>query len=91
MLAMTFVYAVSHSRPMSTTDAHARLPRPEDQPTLGVEQTAQILGLSRAAAYNAVKAGQIPSITIGRRILVPTAALRRMLGLDATMEATGAP
>jgi excisionase family DNA binding protein len=47
-----------------------------------VEEVARVLGLSRASAYRAVRSGQIPSIAIGRRVLVPTAALRKMLGLD---------
>lgn len=44
--------------------------------------TGQALGLSRASAYDAAARGEIPTIRIGRRILVPTAALRRMLAMD---------
>jgi len=56
---------------------------PEDQPTVDVYPTAaEALGLSRAATYEGVARGEIPSIRVGRRIRVPTAALRRMLGLD---------
>ena len=59
------------------------LPTPDQQPTLNVwPETGQILGLSRGAAYQAVERGEIPVIRVGRRLLVPTAALRRMLGLD---------
>jgi excisionase family DNA binding protein len=43
-----------------------------------VEETAARLGISRPTAYEAVKTGSIPSIKIGRRILVPIAALERM-------------
>jgi len=46
---------------------------------LTVEQTAKVLGLSRPAAYQATAKGEIPSIRIGRRILVPRMALERML------------
>jgi excisionase family DNA binding protein len=52
-----------------------------------VDDVAEALGLSRAAAYNAVKTGEIPSIRIGRRIVVPTAALRKMLMLDGGPDA----
>jgi excisionase family DNA binding protein len=38
-----------------------------------------MLGISRAFAYEAVRRGEIPSIRIGRRVLVPRAALERML------------
>lgn len=58
------------------------LPRPEDEPTITVERAARALGISRASAYEAAKAGVLPTIRVGRRLLVPTAALRRMLHLD---------
>jgi excisionase family DNA binding protein len=47
--------------------------------TLTVEEAAATLGISRAFAYAAVQRGEIPSIRIGRRVLVPRAALERML------------
>lgn len=43
-----------------------------------VEETAARLGISRPTAYDGVKKGTIPSVKIGRRILVPIAALERM-------------
>lgn len=46
---------------------------------LSVEETARVLGLSRPACYQAVRFGQIPSIRIGRRIIVPWHALSRFL------------
>ncbi len=65
-----------------------RVPTAEERPTLGVwPETGQILGLSKASVYEAVKTGDIPSIKIGRRLLVPTAALRRMLALDGGPDA----
>jgi hypothetical protein len=39
-------------------------------------------GLGRNSAYQAVKEGQLPSVRIGNKIAVPTAPLRRMLGLE---------
>lgn len=44
-----------------------------------VEEAATILQISRGAAYQAAKAKEIPTIRIGRRLLVPLAALERML------------
>lgn len=46
---------------------------------LTVEQTAKVLGLSRPAAYQAVASGEIPSIRIGRRILIPRILLEKKL------------
>lgn len=58
------------------------IPDPLDRPTVNVAEVARIIGIGESAAYKAVKTGEIPSIRIGGRILIPTAALRRMLGLD---------
>ena len=47
--------------------------------TLTVVEVAAQLGISRNAAYEAIRLGQIRSIRIGRRILVPRQALEEML------------
>lgn len=44
-----------------------------------VEEAAKLLGLSRNGAYDAVARGDIPSIRIGRKLLVPKAALEKKL------------
>ncbi len=46
-----------------------------------VEQAGALLGISRRTAYRAAAAGHIPTIRLGRRILVPTALIHRKLGL----------
>ncbi len=48
--------------------------------TLTVEEAARILGISRGVAYEGVRTGEIPSIKIGRRILIPRARLEELLG-----------
>jgi excisionase family DNA binding protein len=48
--------------------------------TCTVPEAARILGISRNGGYEAAKRGEIPTIRIGRRILVPKAALERLLG-----------
>ncbi|HEV3194235.1 MAG TPA: helix-turn-helix domain-containing protein [Polyangiaceae bacterium] len=50
-----------------------------EQLTFTVSQAAKLLGLSRNVAYEAVARGEIPSLRIGRRLLVPRAALERLL------------
>jgi excisionase family DNA binding protein len=47
--------------------------------TLTVPETAELLAISRMSAYAAVREGTIPSVKIGRRVLVPRAALDRLL------------
>ncbi len=44
-----------------------------------VSEVAESLGISRARAYELVKAGEIPSVRLGGRVLVPADGLRRML------------
>ena len=41
--------------------------------------TGRALGLGRNATYEAIRRGDIPSIKIGKRVLVPRAALERLL------------
>lgn len=60
-----------------------RIPDPEIEPTLSIPMAGAIFGLSRAASYQAARRGEIPTIRLGKRLLVPTAKLRAMLGLDA--------
>ena len=60
----------------------------EKRLTLTVEDAAELLGLSRAFAYESVRRGEIPSIRIGRRILVPKAALERLLGASGSEQPT---
>ena len=47
--------------------------------TYKVEEAAQVLGIGRNQCYEALKRGDLPSIRIGRRLLVPRAALDRLL------------
>ncbi len=58
-----------------------RVPDPREQPTLSVPDAGAILGIGRSAAYEAVRLGTVPSLRIGRRVRVPTAALCRMVGI----------
>ena len=45
--------------------------------------TGNLLNLGRNATYAAIARGDIPSIKIGGRILVPLARLKRMLNGEA--------
>jgi excisionase family DNA binding protein len=47
--------------------------------TLTVKEAAARLGIGVERAYEAVAAGQIPTIPLGKRKVVPVAALERML------------
>ena len=47
--------------------------------TLTVTEAGKVVGLGRNAAYAAARRGEIPTIRIGRRILVPKAGLKKLL------------
>jgi excisionase family DNA binding protein len=46
---------------------------------LTVEQAGRVLDLSRSSAYDAARRGDIPTIRIGKRLIVPKRALETML------------
>ena len=57
------------------------LDRVADEATITVEQTAELLGLGRTAAYEAARRGDFPTRRLGRRIVVPVPALLHWLGV----------
>jgi excisionase family DNA binding protein len=55
-------------------------PAPADERlTYTLNEAARRLGISRALAYEAAQRGELPVCRIGRRVLVPRAALLRLL------------
>jgi excisionase family DNA binding protein len=50
-----------------------------ERETLTVEEAAVKLGIGRNSAYEGVRSGEIPSVRIGKRIVVPSRALERLL------------
>lgn len=52
--------------------------------TISVEEAGRQLGLSRNSAYQAAGRGEIPTIQIGRRLLVPIVAFERLLDQPKT-------
>jgi excisionase family DNA binding protein len=80
-------HSAGRSRPSSppdvvTTAAGTPADATELPPTISVEHAAKLLGVSRSAAYRAAASGQLPTLAFGRRLLVPTAPLLRMLGVS---------
>lgn len=61
--------------------------------TLTIEEAAKRLGVSRWLAYEEVRRtgfiGGVPVLRVGRRLLVPRAALERVLSGDAPPVAVG--
>ena len=66
---------------MTGTDTPERL-------TYTVKEVAQALGISKEAVWDRVWDGTIPSVRVGRRVLVPRRALERFV--DPAETATSA-
>lgn len=63
--------------------------KPQDLPlTVSVERAGELLGIGRRTAYRAAAAGELPTVRIGRRLLVPTAKLLRLLGTEESEQPT---
>lgn len=58
------------------------IPDPRAVPTLSVEVAGRYVGLGRDSAYKAANRGDLPTIRIGRRMVVPTAALLKLVGIS---------
>jgi excisionase family DNA binding protein len=58
-----------------------------ERKTMTVEQAARVLGVGRNSAYQAARAGQIPAIRIGKRLIVPTAAFEKFLATEPKRDA----
>lgn len=71
--------SVGTQQPGGSRTAAGAVAPVEDRLVFTVEEAAQLLGISRSFAYEAVQRGEIPSMRIGRRVLVPKAALERFL------------
>jgi len=53
--------------------------RETERLTYNIEEAARMLGVGRNQAYDAAKRGDIPTIKIGKRLLVPKKAFDRKL------------
>ena len=62
-----------------------------DRLTYTVTVVAVLLGVSRTTAYECVRRREIPSLTLGRRVVIGRFALVRMLGGGALHHADATP
>jgi excisionase family DNA binding protein len=69
-----------HALPVSGRRRHSRADvAQEESATISVPDAARLLGISESAAYEAAARGDIPTLRIGRRVLVVRQALIAML------------
>lgn len=60
-----------------------RLDLPDPLPvTLTVEEAARVLRIGRNSAYEAIARGDLPSVRIGGRVLIPSARLLALFGVE---------
>ena len=70
--------------PRKVTTMNEELKTLLSQATASVPEAGRVcFGLARAASYTAAKKGDIPTIKVGGSLFVPTAALRKILGIEA--------
>jgi hypothetical protein len=58
-----------------------RIPDPIEVPTISVKRYAQIVGIGLRTAYAGVESGEVPSIKIGKRVVIPTRQALAAVGL----------
>ncbi len=68
---------------LSTSSVRLDLPDPLPV-TLTVEEAARVLRIGRNSAYEAIARGDIPSVRIGGRVLIPSARLLALFGVEVT-------
>ncbi|WP_436793313.1 helix-turn-helix domain-containing protein [Actinospongicola halichondriae] len=61
--------------PLRSTSRSTRL-------TLSIAEAAELVGISRTTAYELAQSGELPTVRLGRRILVPVNQLADILGTD---------
>jgi excisionase family DNA binding protein len=57
-----------------------------ERETLTVREVARLLGVGKNCAYDAIRRGQVPSVRIGKRIVIPRSAFQRMLDEAAPVQ-----
>jgi excisionase family DNA binding protein len=58
----------------------AELMSPDAPAVITVEEACKVLRVSRGSGYEAARTGEIPTVKLGRRVLVPVPRLLALLG-----------
>jgi len=59
--------------------------------TFTVEEAGELLGISRALAYEMARTGRLPTLRFGKRIVVPKKAIENLLERSASSSAHEQP
>jgi excisionase family DNA binding protein len=74
---------MTHPRTEHRVDEVTTAPREREPLAVSVPQAAIMLGISRALAYELVARGDLPSLRLGRRLVVPRRALVELVETSA--------
>jgi len=81
----------SAGAPAASTERATESLAADQRLTWTVPEVARLLGISRDSAYEAAHRGELPVRVIGRRMLIPRAALLRLLDDSHAPEQTQQP
>jgi excisionase family DNA binding protein len=81
----------SAGTPAASTERAPESLTADQRLTWTVPEVARLLGISKDSAYDAAHRGELPIRVIGRRMLVPRAALLRLLDGSHTAEQVQQP
>jgi excisionase family DNA binding protein len=65
--------------PRADTERDEHESKTPERLVLTVPEAGRLVGLGRASAYQAARSGELPTLRFGRRVVVPRAALDRLL------------
>jgi excisionase family DNA binding protein len=79
LLGLADLEALSRTRAGEAPNDTAGRSQPSASATMSVDAAARYLGISRSHAYDLVRAGEIPHLKLGRRIVIPRRELDAMI------------
>ena len=84
LLGLADLESLSRSLRRTTEATPTERTEPGAPATMSVDAAARYLGISRSHAYDLIRAGAIPHLKLGRRIIIPRRELDAMItrGVD---------
>ena len=62
----------------------------QDRQTISVPEAARRLGIGRNQGYECARRGEIPTLRLGKRVVVPVAAFEAMLAVKSKQQTVAA-
>jgi excisionase family DNA binding protein len=87
LLGLADLEALSKARAGNADEDTLEAPLAGASATMSVDAAARYLGISRSHAYDLVRAGEIPHLKLGRRIVIPRRELDAMIRQGVSKQA----